>query len=494
MNHQPKTRVGQQALVLMIAAFMTVAVANAQTKFKPGFNLFSAEQDAEIGRQSAAEAERQLPILSDREVESYVSAIGQKLAAQAAGPRFNYQFRVVNASDINAFALPGGYVYIQRGVIDAARNEGELAGVLAHEIAHVALRHGTHQASKAYAAQAGLSILGGLLGRKTGENTANIVNAIGGFGLNALFLKFTRELETQSDVRGAQILAASGYSPVDMIGFFQTLARVDTSRKTTWLSHHPAPPDRIARIEREAKLLNVSDRPTQNVAELNRVQARMRSFGAAPTMAQIASGKAPASAPTSARSSAPRPATNAQVDPPARTMGSFTSRSGVYRISYPSNWRVYEGGTGVTFAPEGGIAEIGGRTEIMYGAVVNHYDPFGNTPGKSRFRSKVKETTTLESATDDLLAQVQQGGKHLRVVRGSKQEFRLGGGRALAASLRGVNPNTRIDERVDIVTRQLEDDHLIYLLFVTPAREARNYSGLLKAMVDSLQVDDGQRH
>ncbi|MHB9001414.1 MAG: M48 family metallopeptidase [Thermoanaerobaculia bacterium] len=493
MRYQ-KTRVGQQALVLMIVAFMSVAVANAQTKIKPGFNLFSAEQDAEIGRQSAAEAERQLPILNDREVEAYVSAIGQKLAAQAGGPRFNYQFRVVNASDINAFALPGGYIYIQRGVIDAARNEGELAGVLAHEIAHVALRHGTHQASKAYAAQAGLSILGGLLGGKGGENTANIVNAIGGFGLNALFLKFTREIETQSDVRGAQILAASGYSPVDMIGFFQTLARVDTSRKTTWLSHHPAPPDRIARIEKEAKLLNVSDRPTQNVAELNRVQARMRSFGAAPTMAQIASGTAPASAPPPARSSAPRPATSTRVDPPAAgTMGTFTSRSGVYRLSYPSNWRVYERGTGVTFVPEGGVVEVAGRSEIVYGAIVNHYDPFGNTPGKSRRRSSVRENT-MESATDDLLAQVQLASKHLRVVRGSKREFRISGGRALAASLRGVNPRTRIDERVDIVTRQLEDDHLIYLLFVTPAREARNYSGLLKVMVDSLRIDDDRRH
>ncbi|HVT45161.1 MAG TPA: M48 family metallopeptidase [Thermoanaerobaculia bacterium] len=482
----------RRAIVLAMTAIMSVAVANAQTNIKSGFNLFSAEQDVEIGRQSAAEAERQLPILTDREVEAYVNGIGQRLAAQAGGPRFNYQFRVVNASDINAFALPGGYIYLNRGILDSARNEGEVAGVLAHEIAHVALRHGTHQASKAYGAQAGLSILGGLLGGRMGENTAGIVNAIGGFGLNALFLKFSREFETQADVRGSQILAASGYAPADMVGFFQTLARVDTSRKTTWLSHHPAPPDRIARIQSEAKLLAVADRPTQNVAELNRVQARMRSLGAAPTMAQIARGTAPPPAATSG-GSARRPAIDRKVDPPVSSLRSFTSRSGVYRVSYPSNWRVYEGGTGATIAPEGGIVEVAGRTEIVVGAVINHYDPFGNVPSRSRFRSGQPEIT-LESATADLLAQVQQGGRHLRVVRGSRQEFRLSGGRALATSLRGVNPNTGIDERVNVVTRQLEDGHLIYLLFVTPERDARSYAGLLQTMVNSLQVDDTRPH
>jgi predicted Zn-dependent protease len=180
-----------------------------------------------------------LPILRDSHVDAYVNRIGQKLAANAGGPQFQYRFRVVNASDINAFALPGGYIYINRGILENAKNEGEVAGVVAHEIAHSALRHGTHQASKAYAAQAGLQILGGLLGGKVGNNTAQILNTVGGVGLNALFLKFSRELETQADVRGAQILAASGYTPADMVSFFNTLAKVDTSKKTSWMSNHP---------------------------------------------------------------------------------------------------------------------------------------------------------------------------------------------------------------------------------------------------------------
>ncbi len=269
------------------ALALTLAVAAAaQTPIKPSWNLFSPQQDAQIGYQSAVQAERQLPLVADSTVNAYVNRIGQRLAANAGGPGFEYRFRVVNAADINAFALPGGYVYIHRGILDAADNEGEIAGVLAHEIAHVALRHGTHQLSKGQATQTGLQILGGLLSGKVGPRTANVLNVAGGIGVNALFLKFTRDLETQADIRGAQILAASGYDPDDMIDFFHELERVDRSKRTTWLSHHPAPPDRIARIEQESRMLRSGSRG-RNTGELDRVQTRLARLGEAPTMAQI---------------------------------------------------------------------------------------------------------------------------------------------------------------------------------------------------------------
>lgn len=277
--------------VLIATALITATAAGAQTEISSGFNFFTVEQDAEIGAASAAEVHAQLPFVTDREVVAYVDQIGQRLAAQAGGPQFSYQFEIVNASDMNAFALPGGFVYLNRGILDEAHNEGEVAGVIAHEIAHVSLRHGTHQASKAYGAQAGLSILAGLLGGRVDESTAGIINSIGGFGMNTLFLKFSRELETQADLRGAQILAVSGYNPADMVSFFHTLERVDASRKTTWLSDHPAPPDRIAAIEREAQLLHVSAQPTERVGTLRGIQAELRGLGAAPTTAQIASGQ-----------------------------------------------------------------------------------------------------------------------------------------------------------------------------------------------------------
>ncbi len=490
--------VARPVIALAIAWSLAAGVAEGQTKVNPGWNMFSAQQDVEIGAQSAAEAERQLPIVNDAEVNAYVNRIGQKLAANAGGPQFQYRFRVVNASDINAFALPGGFVYLNRGIIENARNEGEVAGVVAHEIAHAALRHGTHQASKAYAAQAGLQILGGLLGGKVGNNTAQILNTVGGVGLNALFLKFSRELETQADVRGAQILAASGYTPADMVSFFNTLAKVDTSKKTTWLSNHPAPPDRIARIEKERVLLRESSTPTQNVAQLNQIKSDLRSYGTAPTTAQIASGRTTGSRgnpPMTSGGTSSGTGSISQVEAPSSSLLKYTNRNAAYVIGYPSNWRVYDsGGFGVTIAPEGGIGDVGGRTEVVYGLIVNHYDPFGNTPRGYLREGRASTSVTMKDATNDLLAQLRKSSPHLRVISGSGRQLRLDGKTAMAASLRGTNPNTRINERVTVVTRALPDGHLIYMLFVTPEQDATRYNKVLSNIVASIDVNDTHAH
>src|ERR1051325_2808400 len=323
--------VARPVMALMLALSLTAGVAQAQTKISSGWNLFSPQQDVEIGQQSAVEAERQLPILNDSQVENYVNRIGQRLAQNAGGPQFQYRFRVVNASDINAFALPGGYIYVNRGILDNARNEGEVAGVIAHEISHVSLRHGTHQASKAYAAQAGLQILGGLLGGKIGNNTAQILNTVGGIGLNALFLKYSRDLESQADIRGAQILAASGYSPADMVSFFHQLEKGDKSKKTSWLSDPPAPPDRIARIEKERQLLREPATPTQNVAELNSIKSELRRYGNAPTLGQIAQGTASTSGNNPPMTSGSQPST-INVGAPSRPGGTFRGPRGLFAV------------------------------------------------------------------------------------------------------------------------------------------------------------------
>jgi hypothetical protein len=326
-----------------------------------------------------------------------------------------------------------------------------------------------------------------------------MINAVGGLGLNALFLKYSRDLETQADVRGSQILAASGYSPQDMVSFFQTLEKVDKSRKTSWLSDHPAPPDRIARIQKEARTLSVTGSPTTNVAELNRVQSRIRGTGAAPTAAQIQQRTAAATTPSSQR----RPAasgTVAGVPAPSTSLRTFTSPSRVYQIAYPANWQVYqEGNSGVTFAPQGGIGNVGNRTEVVYGAIVNHYDPFGAQTQGNGLRGTTNGdvyggNVSLQTATNDLIAQIRSGSPHLSLIRNSGQQFNLDGKTALAQSLRGTNPNTNISERVTVVTRQLADGHLLYLLFITPDRDAQSYAPLLQAMVNSMQVSDTARH
>ena len=487
MTHQ--NRSARVAAALIVALAMPLA-AFAQTNIKPGWNLFSPEQDVQIGQESAAQAQQQLPLLNDSQVNGYISDIGQRLARNAGGPNFQYQFRVVNSTDINAFALPGGFVYVNRGVLEQARNEGEVAGVLAHEIAHVALRHGTHQASKAYAAQAGISILGGLLGGRVGQGTADIINAVGGIGLNALFLKYSRDLESQADVRGAQILAATGYSPTDMVNFFKTLEKVDTAKKTSWMSDHPAPPDRIARIQKEMALLKVSPNPTTNTQQLAQVQSRLRGTGSAGTLGSVARTNPPA---TAGRRRSTGTA-NTQIPAPSTALASYTSRSGIYRVSYPSNWQVYEeGNTGVTIAPQNGVANVGGQAQIVYGAIINHYAPFGNN---QRYLRGVggASNATLENATNDLLAQIRQASPYLKVISGSGQRLNTKDGVALAASLRGTNPQTNVNERVTVVTRPLGDGHLVYLLFVTPNAQAANFQNVLNTMVNSMQVAEAAGH
>ena len=471
------------AMLVALAMAVTPQLAEAQTRVKPGYNMFSPEQDVEIGRQSSAQAERQLPMVGNSTVNNYVNSIGRKLAAHAPGPRFNYQFRVVDASDMNAFALPGGYIYINRGIIESAKNDGEIAGVLAHEIAHSALRHGTENATKAQMTQAGVGILGAILGGKVSQNTGQIINVLGGFGLNALFLKYSRQAETEADLIGTQILTKAGYNAGDQIGFFRTLERTDSRKKANFLASHPAPPQRIQKIEQEARLLGVTPRAGQPSSEFARVQSTLRGMPAARTTQQI-SQAAPSRAPQSSRGSQ-----SIRVAAPSRQLRTYTDSSRLYQVSYPSNWRIYDGnGAAVTIAPEGGLGEVNGQTEIVYGAIVNHYEPFGNV------RSRSGRAVTLEQATDDLIAQIRRGSPHLGVLRGSQSQFRLAGGRGLGATLAGTSRNTGLRERVTLVTRQLADGHLIYMLFIVPEQDAANYNQLLTAMVNSLQVNDSGRH
>lgn len=242
--------------LVALTALLSGSLAVAQTPVRPGFNMYSAQQDAQIGQQMAVSAERQLRTSRN----SMVERIGRRLVAATPGPNFDYRFRVVESNELNAFALPGGYVYVNRGILDAARNEGEVAGVMAHEIAHVALRHGTANASKANLTQAGAGLLGQLLGSRTsGRRTSQAINIAGSVGLQALMLKYTRSAESQADVLGAQIMQRAGYSPYDMASFFQTLQSRQRGRGAPqWLSSHPSPANRIARIEQEARLLGAS--------------------------------------------------------------------------------------------------------------------------------------------------------------------------------------------------------------------------------------------
>jgi Zn-dependent protease with chaperone function len=248
-------------MVAAFAALMLTQLAWAQrTPLKPGWNMFSPQQDVEMGQQVSRDAEKQVPLLNDSRVDNYLNNLGRTLASHAPGERYPYQYKCVNDRAINAFALPGGFVYINRGVIEAADNEAQLAGVMAHETAHVALRHGTNQATKAYIAQVPLAILGGALGNK--NSVAAVMAQIGaGFATNSLLLKYSRSAESQADEMGTQILYDSGYDPHAMGQFFEKIqAEEGSGRQVEFFSNHPNPDNRIERVDQEVDQLGAAKR------------------------------------------------------------------------------------------------------------------------------------------------------------------------------------------------------------------------------------------
>lgn len=235
----------------IVLAAMQICWADERTPLKPGWNLFTPEQDIQIGQQASARIGRQVLLLNDPRVDDYLDALGKRLADRAPGYKFPYQYRCVNDQNINAFALPGGFIYIDRGVIEAADDEAQLAGVMAHETSHVALRHGTNQVSKAEAWRIPLGLLGaaGGLGGLIGQ-------AGGGFTLNSIVLKYSRDDETQADVLGTQILYDSGYDPRALAQFFEKIeAESKGKQPAQFFSDHPNPGNRIGRIDDEVDKL-----------------------------------------------------------------------------------------------------------------------------------------------------------------------------------------------------------------------------------------------
>ena len=212
-----------------------------------------------MGKESSAQVDKQLPLLNDPEALKYLNNLGKSLVAFAPNnhPEYAWQFRIVNSAEINAFALPGGYIYVNRGVFDAAENEAQLAGVMAHESGHVVMRHGTHIASQAVLAQGGMAILTGIFGQ-SGSLTSQLAQLGLGLGVDSLLLKNSRTAETQADEVGTYILYQAGYDPRAMVQFFQIIAKKYPQRTLQFFSDHPNPENRIKDVDAEIAQLGPS--------------------------------------------------------------------------------------------------------------------------------------------------------------------------------------------------------------------------------------------
>lgn len=217
-----------------------------------GINLFSTSQEVRMGRSLSLEVDRQYPILQNPELVDYVNRVGQKIVSVCDRKGITYHFKIIDDSrQVNAFALPGGYIYVYMGLLKAAENEAELAAVLGHEVGHVVARHATERLTKLY----GYSFLVSLV---LGENPAYwqelVANLFGTMGM----LKFSRDDEFEADRLGATYIYRAGYNPKAMIGFFErlkTLRDREPSKLETLLSTHPPPRDRIRKVEKVIETL-----------------------------------------------------------------------------------------------------------------------------------------------------------------------------------------------------------------------------------------------
>jgi Zn-dependent protease with chaperone function len=457
------------AWIALVAITAMPFTALAQTQIKYHSNKYSAQDDVKLGRQAAQEAESQFPLLRDETVRSYVENVGRRLVAAIPSEfqhsEFQYYFKVVNARDINAFALPGGPMYVNRGMIEAARTEGEMAGVMAHEISHVALRHGTAQATKGqkYGVLAGIAgIAGTIFG---GPGVGQLAQA----PFAVYMLKFSREYETEADVLGAQIMARAGYDPRDLANMFRTIEQ-QGGGGGGFLSDHPSPNDRYARINREAQMLRVNGRGDSR--EFARIQERLRGYQRAPTMAEIQrSGQRYPTGETTGNY--PDNPPSGRVSYPSSRYENYSIFNGGVQVSVPNNWRQVNDGNSVWFVPEGAYGQYNGQ------AVYTHGASFGVAQTNSR---------NLQSATQEFINGLAQGNNNLR-TSGGYQRTSMSGRNALYATLSNTNEATGRPENVRLITTLLRNGQLFYMIAVAPQSE-RNFENAFQTIMQSVRIND----
>jgi hypothetical protein len=456
--------------VALLASFCLVV---AQTQIVAPPNKYKVTDDIQMGRDAAKEVEQQLPLLGDSQVESYVQNLGGRLVEsipqEFQHPEFRFSFKVVNVSDINAFALPGGPMYLNRGMIEAAKNEGELAGVMAHEMSHVALRHGTAQQSKATPYEIG-SIAGQILGAIIGGTAGAVVSQGAQFGFGTAFLRFSREYEKQADLLGSHTMARAGYNPLDMANMFKTIEKISGNGGPQFMSDHPNPSNRYQYITDEAKMLQIIN-PVRDTGAFSDVQSRLKRMAPAQTTEQATrNGKG------GSTSSGNPPSGGGQigrVDPPSSRNQTY-NEGNLFRISVPSNWQELPGNTTVTFAPKGGYGNYQGQSAFTHGMEV----------GNNR-----NESHDLRTATDELIASLHQSNPQIR-GNNSYNSVSIDGRRGLHTVLTNISDVTRREERIELFTTQLNDGSLFYVLGVAPTEEFSNYSGVFNRVVRSIKLEN----
>lgn len=457
-------------LVLIITLTATSVVA--QTKVTPPKNKYTPEQDVQIGREAADEVRRQYPIINDDQIEGYLQRLGNRLVEAAPrelnNPVFQYSFTPVNLKDINAFALPGGPMFVNRGMIVAANTEGEVAGVMAHELAHVLLRHGTANATKAQGAQIG-AIAGAIAGAVIGGGWGNIISQGSQFGLGTWLMKYSREYERQADILGVQIMARAGYDPRDLAHMFDTIQRQGGNGGPEWLSSHPNPGNRQQYINQEASQLRIAPHPSEQ--GFLQTKSRLAQMGPARTMADIErNGNGGMGGGRSGGGSVGR--VGGAVPAPSRQYRTVQGGQ-LFTVSVPANWQAVTSNNSIKYVPMNAYGEYNGESTLTHGVEL------GVTRASSR---------DLDEATQMLIDGFLRGNAGMQ-QSGREEYTRLSGRNAIVTPLAGRSAVGGV-ERVDVFTTLLSNGDLFYLLTVAPDRDLGLYGDAFDRVVRSVRIND----
>jgi Zn-dependent protease with chaperone function len=457
------------------AALLLSASLAAQTAIKPPKNRFKPEDDVRLGREAAAEVRKQYPVIENGRINDYLAHIGRELVAQAPPelehPEFEYTFTAVNLKEINAFALPGGPMFVNRGMVEAATSEGQIAGVMAHELAHVLLRHGTANATKAQNAQFG-ALAGAIAGAVIGGKVGTVVQQGSQFGLGTLLLKYSREYEKQADILGAQLMARAGYDPNDLARMFETIEKQSKGSAPEWFSDHPNPGNRSQYIAAEARQLPVPSTAHrhddfQEVKQVFAQQPRARSMG---ELAQRSTRDGGNGSTGGGMASAGTPG---QPVPPPAARGRTERGGSLFQVQVPDNGRALSANNYIRYVPENGYGPMNGQNVLTHGVEI----------GVARATSR-----DLEAATDAFLQAIEQGESTIR-RDGESRYVTLAGRQAVATSLANRSPLGG-EERVGVYTAQLADGNLFYVLTVVPDRDEAAYAATFENILRSIRLND----
>jgi beta-barrel assembly-enhancing protease len=460
--------------------------AVAPTKIVLHKNRYSTMDDVKIGREAAGQAEQKLQIVRDPQLAEYLESVGQGLVhaipREFQHPEFRYFFRVVNDRSINAFALPGGPMYVNTGAIMAAKNEGELAGVMAHELSHVALRHGTAQATKAESPSL-LASLGQIGGAILGGPLGSVVAAGSQIGGAAFLLRYSREYETEADLLGARIMANAGYDPRDLANMFRTIEQKTGGGGGGFFSDHPSPKDRYAKINAEATRLQVAANPikvtpgfqdTQQLIAGNGGGSYRRNRGNSSAQNYPSMGN---NYPSNGNNY-PSSGNNYPTAPTGRvespSMRYRTYDKGVFKVNIPDNWSELNEQNGLWYAPRGAYGTANGQTVFTHGVT------FGAVQTQSR---------NLQQATTEFINTLTQSSNSMR-GRGGSQRMDIDGRYGQLISFDTINEATGRPELINIATTQMRDGHLFYMITVSPTDEYSRYQNTLLAILRSVRMTD----